>query len=219
MCSISTSYTAPSGGWPVQKLPPLSLLEKKKKRKPSLTFSLFHGNSRHCIPEVHVGCSLNKSSVLERWTLTLNLHRLSSVSCHLPLSLCFVGPSMSHTHTHTYTCLSLCFVCVLYRHTCQTLGEQDRVHTPSSSSTETSLFTGPLGSSGTHGLYTHTHTQCIEHIHPYVQTCKHVALLKPIRSHVELWNSKWLASSCMSHLNILEPFHFARAKEPLGGQH
>lgn len=75
-------------------------LALKKKRKTSLTFSLFHGNSRHCIPEVHVGCSLNKSSVLERWTLTLNLHRLSSVSCHLPLSLCFVGLSMSHTHTH-----------------------------------------------------------------------------------------------------------------------
>lgn len=37
----------------------------QKKKKLSLTFSLFHGNSRHCIPEVHVGCSSNKGSVLE----------------------------------------------------------------------------------------------------------------------------------------------------------
>lgn len=50
-----------------------------QKKKLSLTFPLFHGNSRHCIPEVHVGCSLNKGSVLERPQLKIVFDSLSSL--------------------------------------------------------------------------------------------------------------------------------------------
>lgn len=83
-----------------------------QKKKLSLTFPLFHGNSRHCIPEVHVGCSLNKGSVLERPQLKIVFDSLSSLyslsvvfffsSFFLILSLFCLsrhGPSQTHTHT------------------------------------------------------------------------------------------------------------------------
>lgn len=88
VCIISTGYTVPSSGWPAQKLPPL------KKHFLSLTFSLFHGNSRHCIPEVHVGCSLNKGSVLERAQLMMVLDS-SQLSTVTGIFFLFFSPSSS----------------------------------------------------------------------------------------------------------------------------
>lgn len=77
----------------------------KKKKKLSLTFSLFHGNSRHCIPEVHVGCSSNKGSVLESPQLkTLSTLFFCTFFFLIYLVLyAFVGLYIcTRTHPHTY---------------------------------------------------------------------------------------------------------------------
>lgn len=83
--------------------------KKKSQEELSLTFSLYHGNSRHCIPGVHVGCSSNKGSV----SPSRRLKTLSSLLPHHLLLLnlpCFrrvSQPRRTHTRAHTLLCRSL----------------------------------------------------------------------------------------------------------------
>lgn len=100
LCALYPGSAVLNRSWPAQKLPPF------KKHFLLLTFSLFHGNSRHCIPEVHVGCSLNKDSVLERPQLKTVLGSLST-HCY-----CLLSFFISFSHFILIYLLCLCLLAV-----------------------------------------------------------------------------------------------------------